>query len=156
MTYRKQQAFLLGSIPSSSLLSLPIPSFHSRIHRRGVPLAEVVRFMYRRAGSSTSFLCAWPGDSSEPFNVSRWQVSVKKELPAGLNPEAPIIPSLTDLNATSSTPGMDRKPSEIRMSRMVHVAQLDRASASEAEGCRFDPCRGRWDEWCGGFRAHRA
>ena len=26
--------------------------------------------------------------------------------------------------------------------RSVLVAQLDRASASEAEGCRFDSCRG--------------
>jgi hypothetical protein len=40
-----------------------------------------------------------------------------------------------------------RTPSTMRLCRqeicLVLVAQLDRASASEAEGCRFEPCRGR-------------
>ena len=40
-----------------------------------------------------------------------------------------------------------RRPRPVQLeinSPQVPVAQLDRASASEAEGYRFEPCRGYW------------
>ena len=40
--------------------------------------------------------------------------------------------------------GVDTESGGISLRRLVVlVAQLDSASASEAEGCRFEPCRGR-------------
>src|SRR5438132_10776171 len=56
----------------------------------------------------------------------------------------------TRASRVASAPGvMDSRPIEgiiliVADARFVPVAQLDRASASGAEGYRFDSCRGYW------------